>query len=99
MNAHVEGFSDHIHASTFVITHDYKVQNDYKIGELLGRGSFGEARIGTHILTDTIRAIKFLPKANISEWELDDILKEISCMRKLDHPNIAKLYEVYNGPK
>jgi serine/threonine protein kinase len=93
---HLKGFSDHIHAGTFVVNHKYPVSNDYKLGDLLGRGSYGEARIGVHNQTGIKRAIKIISKRNASQSELDDIKTEISCLRKLDHPNIAKLYEVYD---
>ena len=67
----------------------------YIVGELLGRGGFGEVRTGDHQLTSEKVALKFLKKAEIhSLGAAERTNTEIQCLATLKHHNIIKLLQV-----
>jgi hypothetical protein len=69
----------------------------YKVGDLLGRGGFGEVRCGDHQLTGEKVALKFLRKAEIhSLGAAERTNTEIQCLATLKHHNIIKLMQVRN---
>jgi serine/threonine protein kinase len=67
----------------------------YKVGELLGRGGFGEVRVGEHHLTGERVALKFLRKSEIhSLLAAERTNTEIQCLQALKHNNIIRLQQV-----
>jgi serine/threonine protein kinase len=42
-----------------------------------------------------VRAVKIMVKDNMSKEEHLDFAYETAILKKLDHPNILKLYEVF----
>jgi calcium-dependent protein kinase len=46
-----------------------------------------------------IRAVKLIRKESMTEEEETSFKYEISILKKLDHPNILKLYEVFEDEK
>ena len=71
------------------------VVGPYTVGEILGRGGFGEVREGTNQLTGEIVALKFLKKSEIvSVGAAARTSTEIQCLSTLSHPNIIKLHVV-----
>ena len=67
----------------------------YKVGEMLGRGGFGEVRVGEHQLTGERVALKFLRKAEIhSLGAAERTNTEIQCLATLKHLNIIRLQQV-----
>jgi len=67
----------------------------YKIVRKLGEGMFSTVKLATHSLTGEQVAIKILEKTKVSN--LDDkerINRELAIMRKLNHYNIVKLYQI-----
>ena len=67
-----------------------------KIKEL-GSGSYGKVYRVENKLTKEIRACKELLKKQIAD--IDKFNIEISIMSKCDHPNIIKLYEIYEDER
>ena len=75
----------------YTIIGEYVVRKKY-----IGKGSFSKIYYGYHISTKVDVAIKRI-KLNRSKNIQRLIRREIEVMRKLDHPNIVKLYDVvYN---
>jgi serine/threonine protein kinase len=67
----------------------------YSVGKLLGRGAFGEVRVGVHQLTGEKVALKFLRKADIhSIGAAERTTTEIQCLSTLKHQNIIRLQNV-----
>lgn len=67
----------------------------YKVGELLGRGGFGEVRIGEHQFTNEKVALKFLKKSEIHSLGAAERTNiEIQCLTTLKHTNIIKMQQV-----
>ena len=68
----------------------------------LGKGTYGEVFLVKHKLTGIIRAMKIIDKNNevIKEEELSDkdLFNEINILKKIDHPNIMKIFEFYTSP-
>ncbi|MCD7467473.1 CBL-interacting serine/threonine-protein kinase 4 [Datura stramonium] len=68
----------------------------YQLGRLLGRGSFAKVYHGRCLDDNTSIAIKVIDKkSTIADASMEPrILREISAMCRLNHPNIIKLNEV-----
>ncbi|KAL5504915.1 hypothetical protein ACEPAH_7578 [Sanghuangporus vaninii] len=66
-----------------------KVVGNYTLGRVIGEGTYGTVRLGTHRLTSTRVAIKQIPKAMSAA-----LTREIHHHRRLHHPHVCKLYEV-----
>jgi len=84
---------DHFDHGSLVVFQKAPVQDLYEFDEdKLGEGSFGAVFKGLHKATGCERAVKALPKKKVERNELE---AEIGLMKLLDHPNIVKLYEVF----
>ena len=73
----------------------------YKYGRLIGQGAFGKVNLGLNILTGRIVAVKSFNKNN-SELTGDNMKKikyETDLMKKLNHPNITKILEMFEDEK
>lgn len=67
----------------------------YQVGALLGKGGFGEVRVGTHQLTAEKVALKFLKKSEImSMGAAERTVTEIQCLMAMRHQTIIRLYQV-----
>lgn len=72
----------------------------YKCLKRLGAGSFGEVWECEHKKTKILRAVKILRRDLLSSGnEFEKIFKEVEILKKLDHPNIVKIYEMFQDEK
>lgn len=66
----------------------------YRLGALLGEGSFGSVCSCTRRLTGEERAVKQLLKSRMKDGG-NDVLNELEILATLDHPNVLKFYEFF----
>ncbi|XP_021910074.1 CBL-interacting serine/threonine-protein kinase 10 [Carica papaya] len=67
----------------------------YELGRLLGQGTFAKVYYARSIRTNQSVAIKVIDKEKILRVGLiDQIMREISVMKIVRHPNVVQLYEV-----
>ena len=71
----------------------------YAKGKTLGNGAFGEVKQCQHRDTQVIRAVKILKKDQMTREEQTSFQKETSVLKQLDHPNIIKLYEMFEDDR
>ena len=71
--------------------------NFYLFGRLIGQGAFGKVNIGLNILAGRVVAIKSFNKKELDKNgdNMKKILYETDLMKKLNHPNITKILEVF----
>lgn len=69
---------------------------DYEIGELLGKGAYGEVYLAAHKKNGNEYAIKKYDRYQMSQaHKLKSISSEIKIIKRLDHPNFVKLFSVH----
>ena len=70
---------------------------DYVEIRKIGAGAFATVMLCFHKPTKSNRAVKIIHKSGLTKQQRDPIfmLKEIHILKKLDHPNILKCYEVF----
>lgn len=67
--------------------------------QVLGTGISGVVRVATHLVTKRQYAIKTLSREGVNAKRTAMLHNEVSIFLKLDHPNIARLIEVYESEK
>ena len=72
----------------------------YKELEELGEGAYGVVKkVCLKDNPNTVRAMKIIPKENIVEGQSQQLIDEIQILRKIEHPNIMKIYEYFDDSK
>jgi len=70
-----------------------KLLDFFDVGDIIGEGSFGVVYACQPHDRDTRCAVKLIDKV---EAPMDTIMEEVNLMRKLDHPNVIKCYDVFH---
>ena len=79
---------------------NYSNINDlYEIKGTLGKGKFGKVKLGVHKQSGKQVAIKIINKHFLEGVDLEQIKSEIDILKIAKHPNIIKLYDVYENEK
>lgn len=82
-------------ADLFIHLKQGNISEEYKIGETLGEGAFGHVSKVTHKSTLMVRAMKCIKKTSLIKEEEQKLFSEMNILKNLDHPNIVRLYELY----
>ncbi|XP_048462660.1 calcium/calmodulin-dependent protein kinase type 1D-like [Rhincodon typus] len=69
----------------------------YEFKEVLGTGAFSEVVLAEEKQTQKLVAIKCIPKKAL-EGKENSIENEIAVLRKIKHPNIVSLEDIYESP-
>lgn len=88
-----------IRAETFFRESDCSLKSKYRLGRLLGKGTFGNVFEATHLASGTKRAVKVISREFVSDAAIGTMMDEVSLLKSLvcsnqDHPHILKIYEV-----
>ncbi|XP_078163054.1 CBL-interacting protein kinase 21 [Carex rostrata] len=68
----------------------------YHLGQTIGEGMFAKVKLAVNVETNKKVAIKIIDKAMVRQKNLmDQVVREISSMKILHHPNIVQIYEVF----
>jgi len=74
------------------------VESKYTMGREIGRGGFSIVYDGTAKATGKKVAIKVIDKKKQDGEQLVLLQREIDIMKRLKHPNIVALYDVFDDP-
>ncbi|XP_010274219.1 PREDICTED: CBL-interacting serine/threonine-protein kinase 4-like [Nelumbo nucifera] len=67
----------------------------YRLGRVLGRGSFAKVYHARSLADDADIAIKVIDKRKVANTTMEPrIIREISVMHRLRHPNVVRIHEV-----
>ena len=67
--------------------------HDFDLGKALGEGKFGTVHVATHKSSNSLYAIKKIPKAMIkSHLMVDQFLKEVKLQSFMTHGNVLTIY-------
>ncbi|KAF8888635.1 kinase-like domain-containing protein [Infundibulicybe gibba] len=98
--------------SAFDLPTDPKTIGPWILGECIGKGASGRVKLARHKHTGQLAAVKILPIAPLvnsraslatqqakSDKQRLGIDREIIMMKLMNHPNIMRLFDVYEGDK
>ena len=75
-------------------TYENKLSH-YEIGKIIGKGAYAVVKVCKNKITQEKFAMKIYEKKNLKDHIIKKcITKEIEILKKLNHPNIVKLYDV-----
>jgi len=79
--------------------------NQYLLGEEFGKGILGQTKMALNSDTQIVYAAKIISKEKFKseiqiqeENGLSQMHAEIAVMKKIDHPNIVRLYQIIDNP-
>jgi serine/threonine protein kinase len=72
----------------------------YKVGQVLGSGTFSKVYLGTHRRDKSKWALKLkLRGSQLTPEQEESLLSEAHIMERLHHPNIIKLKQFFESPR
>ena len=89
----IEEDSKGFNKESFISQVEGKMQDKYEIIKVLGSGAFARCLQIKNKTTGNLYACKEIQKKKMSD--LEGFKQETNILIKLDHPNIIKLYEIY----
>ena len=66
---------------------------------ILGSGAFATVRVAVHNASKKKYAIKIVDKGKLGKTDELALKDEITVLKELEHPNIIRLYSVFNEPE
>ncbi|RZC01477.1 CBL-interacting serine/threonine-protein kinase 9 isoform D [Glycine soja] len=67
----------------------------YELGKTIGEGSFAKVKFAKNVENGNHVAIKILDRNHVLRHKMmEQLKKEISAMKMINHPNVVKIYEV-----
>ncbi len=78
--------------STFIEVLKKDLTKDYQIIKQIGKGGYGKVYLVSNLITGENYACKQIPKV---KRNMERVEREILILKNCDHPNIVKLYEIY----
>ena len=97
LNKEFEEFK--ISGSIFKHKNEGPIKEVYKITRKIGSGAYGEVRKWYVRESGELRAVKIIKKKALAEDERKKLKNEAEILRQMDHPNIIKLYEIFEDKK
>jgi len=70
---------------------------EYRLVHKLGEGAFSAVYKAVYEPTGRLVAIKIINKANLTGKQIANIHNEISIMKRLSHPNVLRLVDLFNN--
>ncbi len=86
-----------ISKQTFINHNKSNVHDFYEIQDEIGSGRYSRCYRAKNIDTGDYYACKVIEKGNLTDY--DTLMSEINILLTLDHPNIIKLYEIFETDK
>ena len=83
----------------FIQFHSGSYLQDYNSVKVVGEGAFGKVYLAEHKGTLVQRAVKELDKSKAEKNQQSRFIEEVEILARLDHPNILKLFELYEDEK
>ena len=76
-----------------------KIEDFYALdsADILGEGAFGEVMSCVHLQSGEARAVKRMDRDSRHEEYNEEVIREFKILRKLDHPNLLKVYDLFEG--
>ena len=84
-----------VNKNEFILMTKDSLTDYYKINRIIGEGGFGKVYEVQNKVTSQTYACKKVSKINVIN--IEKFKNEISILSKADHPNIVKLYEIYES--
>ena len=69
------------------------IKEKYHFKEKLANGGFGVVYLAEHRVTKEMFAVKAIQKRKVKDYAT--FVNEINILKVLDHPNIIKLFEIW----
>lgn len=83
-----------LNKESFILNNEGDIKDYYDFDtKILGEGTYGVARKATEKSTGALRAVKSIKRTKIRNYSR--FLNEINALKTLDHPNVVKLFEVF----
>lgn len=73
---------------------NYPGLENYEVLEKMGEGAFSVVYKARHLISNKLVAVKVLRKFQMDRSQKQSVLKEVTIMRQLKHPNIVRFIEV-----
>ncbi|KAL4505982.1 hypothetical protein ABPG72_013743 [Tetrahymena utriculariae] len=71
------------------------IEDVYTFDKVLGEGSFGIVKRAIKKDTGEAFAVKMIKKENLESDDMNALQQEVEILTEIDHPNVVKLYEIY----
>ena len=69
----------------------------YELGKTIGEGSFAKVKFARNVQNGNYVAIKILDRKHVLRLNMmEQLMKEISTMKLINHPNVVRILEVPN---